>query len=117
MEHEATRSGVEQEHVATRDLLSEQMLRYFIERELAASGGSAKEMTAAACLPEEFDGRLDLTISIVYETIEAHSLAGCNVAAAEMSLDRGHSELADGDYLRACDWYAKAYGAAGQDCP
>ena len=86
-------------------------------RELAESGGSAKEMAASACLPEEFDGRLDLTISIVYETIEAYALAGCNVSVAETNLDRGHRDLADGQFTKACDWYAKAYTAAAQACP
>jgi hypothetical protein len=117
VENEATRARVEAQHAETREYLAERMLGYFIERELAESGGSANDMAASACLPEEFGGRLELTISIVFETIEAHALAGCNVSVANTNLDRGHDALADGRFTKACDWYAKAYTAAGSACP
>jgi hypothetical protein len=117
MEHESTRERIAEEAEATRQVLTGDLLRYLVERDLAASEGGSRKMTASACLPEESGGRLELTISIVFETIEDFSLSGCDTSVAERDLQRGHDELANGDVPRACDWYAKAYDAARRSCP
>lgn len=116
-EHEATRAAIAAAGDETRQILTERFARHLAERDLAAAGGGSQEMPAASCLPEEYGGRLELTVSVVLETIEDHALAGCDVSTAEADLERGHEDLAAGDFSRACDWYAKAYDAARQGCP
>ena len=116
-EHEATRAAIGAAGEETRQLLVENLDRALAERDLAAANGGSQEMPAAACLPAEFGGRLELTVSVVLETVEDHALAGCDVSVSEADLARGHDNLAAGDFGRACDWYAKAYDAARKGCP
>jgi len=116
-QHEATRHHTTVEHEVTRNFVADTLLRLMVEQDLSKGLGNDEGLMASTCLPEEHGGHLDLAISIVFDTIEAHAAAGCNVTAAEANFDKGAAKLADGSFSRACTWFHKAYLNAGQACP
>lgn len=116
-EAEAIRDHVTSEHETTRRVLEEKFHRFLVEQDLARATNGSEGMTASACLPEEFGGRLETMLSVVLETVDAYEQAGCNVAVSRSDMDRGNQELSSGSFVRACDWYQKAYRAVNQSCP
>ena len=74
-------------------------------------------MIAIACLPEEFGGHLELTLEVVYDSLASYAAAGCSVHNAESFLQKGNDALTEGSFVRACNWYQKAYGVVAVNCP
>ena len=99
--------------------LGETIRMSIIEHDLAQEKEGSKLM-ALTCLPEAQGGNLEFARALVQLRIDSLEAAGCDSSA----LDQARAELATGDeyydagqYIRACDLYAKAYHSAGVHCP
>ena len=86
-------------------------MRLAIENELLQAGRGGLGLLE---LPEAFGGRLELTRSIVVDTIANFRKAGQSVGSAEGSLSRGDDALAIKDYKTAFTYYRNAYRLAVQ---
>jgi len=86
-------------------------LRLTIENQLLQAGRGGVGLLE---LPEAFGGRLELTRSIVVDTIANFRKAGQSVGSAEGSLSRGDDALAIKDYKTAFTYYRDAYRLAVQ---